>query len=281
MPECIPAASVSDSMVPQFWPVLRRIRETAEVISVELLAPGPQRLLPGQFNMLYAFGIGEIAVSLSGQPGTTDRVMHTIRAVGAVSTALTKLKKSDTVGVRGPFGSAWPVEEAVGCDVVIVAGGIGLAPLRPVLYHVLKHRERYGQIALVYGARNPQDLLFRRELDMWRGMKDLQVRVTVDYADSDWTGDVGLATNGLSKVEFDENNTVAMVCGPEIMIRLIALALQSRGLPLDRIYLSLERNMKCAVGMCGHCQFGPEFVCKDGPVFPFARVVDNMMRREI
>jgi NAD(P)H-flavin reductase len=279
--EHIPAVSGSDCMTPQFWPIKRRVRETADVVTLDVQAPEPQRLLPGQFNMLYAFGIGEISISMSGQPGTTDRIVHTIRAVGAVSAALAKLKRGDSVGVRGPFGSPWPVEEAAGRDVLLVAGGIGLAPLRPALYHLLRNRDTYGDVALVYGARHPRDLLFQRELEKWRRTEGLQVRVTVDHAEQDWAGDVGVVTNGISKVRFDANNTVAMVCGPEIMIRFVALELQNRGLTLDRIAVSLERNMKCAVGMCGHCQFGPEFVCKDGPVFPLARVFDNMLRREI
>jgi len=268
-------------MVPQFWPVKRRIRETGDSITLDLRAPEPLRLRPGQFNMLYAFGIGEIPVSLSGHTGETDRVVHTIRSVGAVSAALASIKRGGTVGVRGPFGNAWPMEEAVGRDILLVAGGIGLAPLRPVLYRILENRQQYGEVGLVYGAREPDDLLFQRDIDRWRRTEGLQVRVTVDHADQEWTGEVGVVTKGIPKIQFDPVNTVAMVCGPEIMLRVVADELRSLELRSEHIYVSLERNMKCAVGMCGHCQFGPEFICKDGPVFPLDRVLDNLLRREI
>lgn len=270
-------------MTPVFLPITRRAHETGDVITLDIpIANAPlMAFQAGQFNMLYAFGVGEVPVSVSGDPAATDRIVHTIRAVGPVSTALTKLQPDELVGVRGPFGSSWPMDAAAGSDVLVVAGGIGLAPLRPALYHLLRERERYGRVVLLYGARTPEDLLYRDELETWRRAPELQVRVTVDSAGPDWIGDVGLVTKLLSKVRFDPVDTVAMLCGPEIMIRFTATALEDLGVASESIFVSLERNMKCAVGWCGHCQFGPHFVCKDGPIFSFDRVRDNFAVREI
>jgi NAD(P)H-flavin reductase len=185
------------------------------------------------------------------------------------------------LGLRGPFGSSWPVELAEGKDVVVVAGGIGLAPLRSVIYHVMARRERYGLVALLYGARTPADMLYRRELERWRSHFDLEVFVTVDRATGTWRGSVGVVTKLIQLVSFDPQNTLAFVCGPEIMMRFTAAELQKRGVAPDHLYVSMERNMKCAVGLCGHCQFGPRFVCKDGPVFAYSDVRDWLLKGEI
>lgn len=265
----------ADPMTPKFVIVGASQRETGDVWTIDLPGAAPG-FRPGQFNMLYAFGIGEVPISISGDPAETARIVHTVRAVGPVSRALAALKPGDSVGLRGPFGGSWPVEAAAGRDVLLIAGGIGLAPLRPALYHLLRNRSHYGRVALIYGARGPDDLLFRHELDQWRRLPDLQVRVTVDRAGADWTGDVGLVTALLPKVRFTPEDTLAMICGPEVMIRFAARALEDLGVPGARIFASLERNMKCAIGLCGHCQFGPEFICRDGPVFSFERIRANM-----
>lgn len=273
-----------DPFAPLFLPVSRRTRETADVTTLEFAvdaAAGWRGFAPGQFNMMYAFGVGEIPVSISGDPGDAQRIVHTIRSVGAVSRALAAAQRGEPIGLRGPYGSHWPVERAVGHDVLIVAGGIGMAPLRPVLHHVLSDRASYGRVALLYGARTPADLLFRRELDRWRRTPGLQVRVSVDRAGPDWEGDVGVVTTQFAKVRFDPLEAVAMICGPEIMIRASALALEGTGVARDRIHVSMERNMQCAIGHCGHCQFGPKFVCRDGPVFPYSEVAAMMAIREL
>jgi len=272
-------------MTPTFLRIDRSVRETANVVTIEIPVEDNSMPLasfkPGQFNMLYAFGVGEVPISMSGDPAVTDRIVHSIRGVGAVSEALAALQSNDTVGVRGPFGSSWPVDEAEGSDVLVIAGGLGLAPLRPALYHLMKNRDRYGRVGLLYGTRHPDDLLFREELDAWRRAPDLQVRVTVDHASLDWIGDVGVVTKLLPKIRFDPIDTIAMICGPEVMMRMTALALEDIGVAPERIFVSLERNMKCAVGLCGHCQFGPQFVCKDGPIFRFDRIRDMLKVREI
>jgi NAD(P)H-flavin reductase len=270
------------------WPVAYRIhkvrRELSDTFTLELIPADSDtslRFAPGQFNMLYAFGSGEVPISVSGDPADNTRLIHTIRAVGPVTEAMWKLKSGDTLGVRGPFGTAWPVEEAAGSDVVIVAGGIGLAPLRGAIYYVLSHREQYGNVCIYYGARTPEDILYRAELEKWRGQFDLTVDVTVDRATGRWAGKVGVVTRLLTRGGFDPLQSIVLVCGPEIMMRYAIKALNHQGVSNDRIYVSMERNMKCAVGFCGHCQLGPYFVCKDGPVFRFDRLDPIFEIREL
>jgi NAD(P)H-flavin reductase len=274
--------SAADPMAPQVARVLGRRREGADVWTLDIAAgEGAPPYTPGQFNMLTAFGVGEAAISVSGDPAEPGRLVHTIRAVGAVSTALTRLDAGDVLGLRGPFGVGWPMAEAAGRDVVVVAGGLGLAPLRPALYRLLAGRAHYGKITLLFGARSPADILFRSEIESWRRRLDIGVEVTVDHADSDWHGHVGVVTTLIQRADFDPLRTVAMVCGPEVMMRFAIAALRDTGVGDDAIHLSMERNMKCAVAFCGHCQFGTVFVCRDGPVFRYDRVRGLLMVKEI
>jgi NAD(P)H-flavin reductase len=226
---------------------------------------------PGQFNMLYLPGIGESAISISSDPAEPAKLRHTARAVGNVTRAMIRLQPGDKIGVRGPFGSAWPVEQFRGKDVVIAAGGLGLAPLRPVLYHLLRHRADYGRVTLLAGARSPGELLFAAEFDAWRASR-IEVQVIVDVGSAEWTGPIGFVTTLLAKLPLDPARTGVFTCGPEVMMRFIGAGAVGRGIPASNVFVSLERNMNCAVGLCGHCQFGPAFVCKDGPVFPFDQV---------
>lgn len=276
--------AISDPMLPRPFRVQRVIKETSDTWTLTLEPMDGARSFPfsaGQFNMLYVFGVGEVAISISGDPSQPQALVHTVRAVGAVTQAICSLKRGDQIGVRGPFGSHWPVEEARGSDVVIVAGGVGFAPLRPALYALLADRDRYGKIVLLYGTRTPRDLLYQRELRRWRGRFDIEVDVTVDTALTDWRGDVGVVTTLIPKVRFDPFSAVALVCGPEVMTRFTIVELQKRGVRADSIYISMERNMKCAVGYCGHCQFGPAFVCKDGPVFLYNQIQPFLKVREV
>ncbi len=262
-------------MLPAMARVRRTQRETHDVWTLELEedgAEGGRGFEAGQFNMMYAFGVGEVPISISGDPGAAGPLVHTIRAVGPVSSALCRLRRDDRLGLRGPFGSAWPVEAAKGSDVIVVAGGLGLAPLRPAVYRILAERERYGKVMLLYGTRSPDDILFRRELETWRRRLDVEIEVTVDHAIGQWHGNVGVVTTLIERAGFDPLHSLAMVCGPEVMMRFAAAALEQAGVGRERIYVSLERNMKCAVGHCGHCQFGPFFLCKDGPVLRYDRV---------
>jgi len=271
----------ADPMVPRVARVRRRRRESHDVCTLELEPvtdmPG---FAPGQFNMLYVMGVGEIPVSMSGDPAR-GHLVHTVRAVGAVSDALADLKAGDTLGVRGPFGSAWPLVEAAGRDIVVMAGGLGLAPLRPLLYRMFARPREYGRINLLYGTRSPDDILFGHELNRWREKTGADIRISVDHAAADWKGPVGVVTGLLQPGQFDPGNSVVFLCGPEVMMRFSVNTLLDMGLPAKAMYLSMERNMKCALGHCGHCQFGPHFICKDGPVFRYDRLRDLLGLREI
>jgi len=272
------------SMLPEPYVVESRKEETADTFTITLrpAKQGKARpFAPGQFNMLYAFGTGESAISISGSPDEHHLLVHTIRRVGTVTSALDRLAVGDSVGLRGPFGRAWPMEAARGRDLVFVAGGIGLAPLRPAILHALANRSDYGHIAILVGTRSPEDVIFYDEQQSWRNEPDVEVKLTVDRADQQWPHNVGVVTTLIPRVHFDAPNTVAMVCGPEIMMRFTAIELAKTGLPDESLFVTLERNMKCAVGFCGHCQFGPEFICRDGPVFPFDRIRHWFSQREI
>jgi NAD(P)H-flavin reductase len=262
--------------------VRRALRETHDTFSVELdVSPSP-RFQPGQFAMLYVFGVGEVPISYSGDPAGDGRpTVHTTREVGPVTRAMARLRRGATLGVRGPYGRPWPIAEAGGEDVVLVAGGIGLAPLRPVIHAITARRGDFGRVVLLYGARSSADLLFRRDLDRWRTSGAIDVGITVDRGTPTWKGDIGVVTELIARTPFDPRRAIALICGPEIMMRFAAAALGVRGVPSGRIFLSLERNMKCAVGLCGRCQLGAAFVCKDGPVFSFDHAERLLAVREL
>lgn len=276
--------AVQNPMLPLIFQVRSRKQETNDTFTLEiepLDSKSEFKFLPGQFNMVYVFGVGEVPISISGDPSKKNRIMHTTRMGGIVTKAMGKLKKGDLLGIRGPFGSSWPVDKCSGCDIVIVAGGIGLAPLRPAIYYILSNRERYNRVILLYGARTPDDILYKNEIEKWRSRFDFEVYVTVDRGISGWKGNVGVVTTLIPRAPFEPENTVALVCGPEIMMRFTALELIKRGVKENNIFLSMERNMKCGIGLCGHCQFGPVFICKDGPVFSYNQVKDLIFKREI
>ncbi|MGI5864722.1 MAG: FAD/NAD(P)-binding protein [Myxococcales bacterium] len=275
--------SARSALLPRPYRVVERYEETADTATLALEAEdgAPLEFAPGQFNMLYAFGRGEAPISLSGDPASPHRLLHTIRAAGPVTEALAGLRPGERLGLRGPYGSRWPVEESEGRDVLVVAGGLGLAPLRPAIYRLLAARERYGRIAILYGARGPDGLLYRAELERLRSRLDLEVEVTVDHADGTWRGDVGVVPSLIPRARFSPGDAVAMVCGPEVMMRFTVAALLERGLGPEQIHLSLERNMKCGVVQCGHCQLGPVLVCRDGPVLPYARLGELLTVHEL
>jgi NAD(P)H-flavin reductase len=255
-------------MVPQPFEVLTTRQEIADTWTLELKPPTTSGLAfaPGQFTMISAGGAGEVPISISGDPGDPGVLVHTVRAVGLATEALCAVQPGAILSVRGPFGVPWPVEDLAGSDVVIVAGGIGLAPLRPALLSLLATRERGGRLILLYGSRAPNQLLFENELEMWtrRGM---EVLVTVDAAGPEWLGHVGVVTRLVRRAGIDAERAVALLCGPEIMMRFAAAALTKEGVAASRIYGSMERNMQCGIGHCGHCQLGPTLVCRDGPVY--------------
>jgi NAD(P)H-flavin reductase len=259
-------------MRPERFRVTGAQRQTSDTVTLTLepLEGGPLLFSPGQFDMLYAPGVGEVPISFSGTTGAG--VDHTVRAVGAVSRALCAAQPGDVLGVRGPYGKGWGVEDVEGADVVVAGGGIGIAPLRPVVEALLARREKYGRVVVLVGARTPDVLLFADDLARWAEQPGVEVAVTVDGAGSGWRGHVGLITDLVPRAGFDPASAVAMVCGPEVMMRFVAAALGDRGLPAGAVRVSLERTMQCGVGLCGHCQLGPTLVCRDGPVYPYDRV---------
>jgi NAD(P)H-flavin reductase len=228
--------------------------------------------------MLWAFGVGEAPISLAGfEHGILS---HTIRRVGAVTQALCSTTIGDQVGVRGPFGIGWNLSRAAGRDVLIVAGGLGVAPIRPMVTELLAHRADYGRVVLLIGARTPETLLYRDELEGWRGRLDMEVEVTVDAASPQWRGEVGVVTRLIERAPIDPDKTTAFVCGPEVMMRFAAQSALDRGVAPGQVWLSFERNMHCAVGHCGHCQLGSLFLCKDGPVLSWPSAEGLLQVRE-
>jgi len=278
------ATATHDPMLPQPHRVRQVVKETPDTFTLTLEPPdgvpvSPFR--PGQFSMLWVFGVGELPISISGDPALSDRLVYTVRSVGKATNAFVSGEVGDHVGVRGPFGTGWPVEAARGRDVILVAGGIGLAPLRPVIYEILHNRKEYGRLVVLYGVRSPLDLLYRKELTSWARQPDTQILVTVDYGGLNCHGHVGVVTTLFKYARLHPARWVAMVCGPEIMMRFVTRELETRGLARSDIYLSMERNMKCAVGFCGHCQYGPHFICKDGPVFPYDQMRPLLEKYEL
>lgn len=280
----IPEIALSDPMMPDPFVMKQVFKETPDTYGLVLEPENGSEhgvFHPGQFSMLWVFGVGEMPISISGDPGDRGRLTYTVRAVGKATSALVSSKPGDCIGVRGPFGRGWPMEAAPGKDIILVAGGIGLAPLRPVIYEVLNHRKDYGRLILLYGARSSHDVLYRKELSAWARQADSQVLTTVDYGGLSWKGHVGVVTTLFNFAKLRPAQSVAMICGPEVMMRFVTRELEAHGMARNDIYLSMERNMKCAVGFCGHCQYGPHFICKDGPVFSYERLRPLLEKYEL
>jgi anaerobic sulfite reductase subunit B len=275
-----PAVDVA-AAVPRPYRVVSRHADTADTVTLTIEPDGDTLapFAPGQFAMLTAYGVGEVPISVSAIV-ESKQLVHTLRAVGAVTRALHATRPGAVIGVRGPFGTSWDPASAAGHDVVVIAGGIGLAPLRPVLHAVLADRRRYGRVVLMIGARTPADLLYRDEMARI-ATAGVEVSVTVDRPAEGWPGQVGVVTTLIPQARFDPARTIAFLCGPEIMMRFTAQALTARGVPASRVRVSLERNMRCGVGWCGHCQLGPLLVCRDGPVVDYARAEPLISVREL
>jgi anaerobic sulfite reductase subunit B len=274
--ELAPAAA----MAPRPFVVASRRREVPGVwtLALEPADGEPLAVLPGQFTMVYAFGIGEIALSVSGVDG--GRLVHTVASVGAVSAAVCAARPGAVLGIRGPLGNTWPLDAARAADVVVVAGGVGLAPLREAVRHLLANRRDYGRLVLLYGSRTPATLLYRREVERWR-RRGLDAELIVDAAGPGWGGRVGFVTELIPQAAFDPQSAVAMICGPEVMMTHCARGLLERGLTPERVHVSLERNMRCGLGFCGHCQLGGTLICRDGPVYSWDRIGAALGVREL
>lgn len=276
-----------DPMIPQTFKIEKIRQELKDTFTLHLvlLDSGSSSqefsFLPGQFNMLYSFGAGEVPISLSGPPSKKSTIIHTIRAVGGVTKNLQGLQVGDVVGLRGPFGRPWPLDQARGQDVLIIAGGLGLAPLRPLIYQITEDREEFGKVTLLYGGRSPEELLFTDELGAWAEKSRIDILLTVDKPSFNWSGNVGVVPSLISKVKLNAQKTVAMICGPEVMMRFSVPPLIKQGLSAEKIFISMERNMKCAVGFCGRCQYREFFTCKDGPVFSWKQIHQHIEKREL
>ena len=225
--------------------------------------------LPGQFIQVSVFGIGEIPLTLCSTPFNNDFFQISVRRIGNVTNALFNLKEGDIIGVRGPYGNGYPINQMMYKNIVMVAGGIGFPPVRSLIEYILSRRNYFGNLWLLYGARDPTDIVFRKDLEKWKKEKDFNILITVDRAPQGWKGNVGVVTTLFKKVEIPSENIVGIVCGPPIMMKFVTQELQKLGLRDDQIYLSMERLMQCGIGKCGHCNIGKKYVCKDGPVFSY------------
>lgn len=267
--------------VPQAAEIIRRTQESDNIFTLRLRlkdanAQDTYQFKPGQFNMLYLYGVGEVPISIDSDPDDNHFIGHTIRAVGRVTKAMQELQVGDTIGFRGPFGRGWPLEYAQGKDLLIATGGLGCAPVVAVINYVARRRDQYGRIVIMQGVKHSKDLLWRDCYDRWAKLPDTEVVLAADVADKGWPYATGRITTLLDRVHYTPENTVSLMCGPEIMMILTAEELSRRGVPESEIFLSMERNMKCAAGQCGHCQFGKDFVCKDGPVFQYHAIKDRL-----
>ena len=278
------ALTATDPWLPVEAAIVDLRRETRDTKTYTLAFRDPEvrrryTFRSGQFNMLSLFGIGEAPLTLSSDPGLADAFQHTVRAVGDVTWALDRLQVGDVVGVRGPFGNPWPMEEAVGRDLLVVAGGTGFASLRPVLEEAFRERDRFGSITVLYGAKTPGDLLYTADFDRWSAQPSTRLLLTVDRpAGEAWDGHVGVVPTLFDTAALAPDRTVALVCGPEVMMSFVIVDLLKRGVAPERVFLSLERRMRCGVAQCGHCFFGPKFVCQDGPVFRYPQLYGLSVR---
>lgn len=279
------AAERRFAMTPLPYVVTHAHRENSAAVTLAMEPADPSAApiswKPGQFTMLYAFGVGEIPVSISGYPGVGGPLVQTVRDVGAVSHAITELRAGQMLGVRGPFGRGWrDRSEPERDNILIVAGGLGLAPVRPLVYNAAARRAAYGTAEVIIGSRNPDELLYTDEYRAWREF-GLNVIVTVDRADEDWDGEIGMVTQPLAELSLEPEHTTAYLCGPEVMMRATAAALTDHGFAPSAIRLSMERSMKCGVGVCGHCQLGPELICRDGPCYGYDEISGLMAVKEL
>jgi len=277
---------MADPSIPAVAEVVETRREAEQIVTLRLRlrdAAGRRayRFQPGQFNMVYSFGTGEVPISIVSDPTDSALLDHTVRAVGPVTEALARLNAGDAVGLRGPYGSCWPLEEARGRDLILVTGGLGCAPVVSVINYVVQHRADYGAVKILHGVKTPRDLLYRQRFLDWMGIPNTEVLLAASRSEGHWKGHVGVVTDLFGRIDIDREKSLAMMCGPEGMMLSAVEELRGRGVPAARIYLSLERNMKCAVGFCGRCQFGPAFICKDGPVFRYDRIKPWLAIREL
>lgn len=259
--------------------IVERIQESATIFTLRLRFTDPAqhaayRFAPGQFNMLYLYGVGEVPISIVSDPKDETLFDHAIRVVGRVTRGLAQLTAGDRLGVRGPYGRGWPLAESEHKDVMIVTGGLGCAPVVSVINYVMRRREQFGRLIILQGVKHAEDLLWRKRYEQWGEAPDTQVLIAADVGAALWPWHVGRITDLFDMTKLKAERTVVMMCGPEPMMQVAVRHLGERGVPEANVWLSMERSMHCAVGLCGHCQYGGKFVCKDGPVFSYPEVKD-------
>ncbi|MCU7930820.1 MAG: FAD/NAD(P)-binding protein [Candidatus Thiodiazotropha sp. (ex Codakia rugifera)] len=270
---------MSDLFLPRVAVIDQRTQESSNIFTLRMQfedsdAQEAFNFSPGQFNMVTLFGIGEIAISIVNDPLDSHFFDHTIRIVGRVSEGLSKLKPGDHVGIRGPFGRGWPMQEAQGRDVLLVTGGLGCAPLVSVIRYLMNRRDQYGHINILQGVKHANDLIWREQYEKWTQEKDVKVLLAADVATQGWQGQQGMVTELIDQLSLRIGRVIALLCGPELMMMAAIANLRSLGLPDNQIWFSMERNMHCGMGQCGHCQIGPKLVCRDGPVFCYSELAD-------
>jgi len=275
---------MSHPYLPQPAEIVERVEETADIFTLRLRladadAHAAYQYLPGQFNMLYLYGVGEVPISIVSDPVDDTLLDHTVRALGRVTRGLAALGTGERIGVRGPFGRGWPLEQARGRNILVVTGGLGCAPTVAAIRYILKRRDEYGHLTIIQGVKHSDDLLWRSAYEAWAREPDTQVLLSADRAGPAWPWHVGVVTELFGHARIDCANTLCLMCGPEPMIKAAVTELQGMGMAADAIHVSMERNMQCALGHCGHCQFGGHFVCRNGPVFRFSELAPLLGQR--
>lgn len=270
-------SSCFDPYLPLEAEIIDRIQESSTIFTlkirfIEYECHEQFLFYPGQFNMVYLYGVGEVAISIVSDPEEKDALDHTIRAIGRVTKALQQLKIGDRIGIRGPFGRGWPLEQSQGKNVVVVTGGLGCAPTVSVINYILARRDQYGDLKILQGVKHSDDFIFRKQYAKWQESPRTEIHIAADQVGPKWPWAVGYVTDMIQTLNLDPENTVAMMCGPEMMMHTAINALTQKGIPEQNLYLSMERNMDCGIGQCGHCQYGGLFVCKDGPIFAFPEI---------
>ncbi|MBF0298326.1 MAG: FAD/NAD(P)-binding protein [Oligoflexia bacterium] len=263
--------------------IIERIKESDDIFTIKILLTDPfvhheYKFQPGQFNMLYLFGVGEIAISIVSDPKEEQYITHTIRVVGRVSRGFEKLKEGDRIGVRGPFGKGWPLKQAIGKDVLIISGGLGCAPVTSAINYIIERQNLYGPLKILQGIKRSSEFIYHERYDRWEAAANTEVIISVDETDVSWSKSIGLVTEHIKDLQLDVNKTIVMMCGPEIMMKIAADHCIKKNIEEKNIYLSMERNMHCGCGHCGHCQIGGVFVCKNGPVFSYPEIKELLGR---
>ncbi len=272
---------MTHAQLPEVAEVVSRVQESPSIFTLGLRLRDPQRhaafhFQPGQFNMLYLYGVGEIPISIVSDPEDNGLLEHTIRVVGRVTRGFAALQPGDQLGIRGPYGKGWPLDAARGRNLLLITGGLGCAPLVSVINYVMRRRSEYGQVAILQGVKHMDDLIWRERYAHWATLPDTQVLLAADVGGPGWSWHVGLVTDLIERIDFAVRDATVMLCGPEPMMLASARSLTERGVDEHALWLSMERNMQCAVGHCGHCQYGPSFVCKDGPVFNYPALRERL-----